>query len=201
MLSPTHYSQGLKAKRYIAVTGAICRGTNSTAKLNPSDPRTNDQPQIQIQACGTFPLLNRRQTWLLWYNRKRLHSTLKYVSPIKFEQQWQDRPEAIAGRPDLARESRLWKSRKAKPVSQLSHSLDYYGVLTGYGIRILRARSVPPGVETPCGVRAISKPHVLRSQLHLQLPWGGTHKRNDSRLRLRSSGSWLARHKTVRGRG
>ena len=34
--------------------------------------------------------------WLLWYNRTRLHSTLKYVSPTQFEQQWQDRTEAIA---------------------------------------------------------------------------------------------------------
>jgi hypothetical protein len=42
----------------------------------------------------------------------------------------------------LASESRLWKSRKAKPASQLFHSLDYYRFLTGYGIRILRARSV-----------------------------------------------------------
>jgi putative transposase len=33
--------------------------------------------------------------WLLWYNRTRLHSTLKYVSPMQFEQQWQDRTEAI----------------------------------------------------------------------------------------------------------
>lgn len=33
--------------------------------------------------------------WLLWYNRTRLHSTLKYVSPMRFEQQWQDRTEAI----------------------------------------------------------------------------------------------------------
>jgi transposase InsO family protein len=35
--------------------------------------------------------------WLLWYNRTRLHSTLKYVSPMQFEQQWKDRTEAIAG--------------------------------------------------------------------------------------------------------
>jgi transposase InsO family protein len=35
--------------------------------------------------------------WLLWYNRTRLHSTLKYVSPMQFEQQCQDRTQAIAG--------------------------------------------------------------------------------------------------------
>ena len=34
--------------------------------------------------------------WLLWYNRTRLHSTLKYLSPMQFEQQWQVRTEAIA---------------------------------------------------------------------------------------------------------
>jgi len=26
--------------------------------------------------------------WLLWYNRVRLHSTLAYVSPMTFEQDW-----------------------------------------------------------------------------------------------------------------
>ena len=26
--------------------------------------------------------------WLLWYNRSRLHSTLAYVSPVRFEQDW-----------------------------------------------------------------------------------------------------------------
>jgi putative transposase len=26
--------------------------------------------------------------WLLWYNRTRLHSTLAYVGPMKFEQDW-----------------------------------------------------------------------------------------------------------------
>jgi len=34
--------------------------------------------------------------WLLWYNRTRMHSTLKYVSPMQFEQQWKDRAEPIA---------------------------------------------------------------------------------------------------------
>lgn len=35
--------------------------------------------------------------WLLWYNRIRMHSTLKYTSPMQFEQLWQASKEAIAG--------------------------------------------------------------------------------------------------------
>lgn len=27
-------------------------------------------------------------SWLLWYNRERLHSTLTYVSPMQFEDNW-----------------------------------------------------------------------------------------------------------------
>jgi len=34
--------------------------------------------------------------WLLWYNRARLHSTLAYVSPMQFEQDW------LANRPRQA---------------------------------------------------------------------------------------------------
>ena len=26
--------------------------------------------------------------WLLWYNHPGLHSTLAYVSPVRFEQDW-----------------------------------------------------------------------------------------------------------------
>jgi putative transposase len=32
--------------------------------------------------------------WLFWYNRKRLHSTLQYQSPIEYERLWED--QAIA---------------------------------------------------------------------------------------------------------
>ena len=35
-------------------------------------------------------------TWLLWYNRTRMHSTLNYVSPMQFEQDWTDRTTKIA---------------------------------------------------------------------------------------------------------
>ena len=34
--------------------------------------------------------------WLFWYNRKRLHSTLHYKSPIEYEQNWGQKMAAIA---------------------------------------------------------------------------------------------------------
>lgn len=34
--------------------------------------------------------------WLLWYNQTRMHSTLGYLSPIQFEQQWHRITQAIA---------------------------------------------------------------------------------------------------------
>jgi putative transposase len=34
--------------------------------------------------------------WLLWYNQTRLHSTLNYVSPTQFEQDWNSSTAAIA---------------------------------------------------------------------------------------------------------
>jgi putative transposase len=41
--------------------------------------------------------------WLLWYNSDRLHSTLAYVSPMQFEQNW------FAAQPKQASaRSQLW---------------------------------------------------------------------------------------------
>ena len=34
--------------------------------------------------------------WLLWYNQSRMHSTLNYVSPMQFEQDWTDQTTKIA---------------------------------------------------------------------------------------------------------
>ena len=34
--------------------------------------------------------------WLLWYNQTRMHSTLNYVSPVEFEQDWTEATEKIA---------------------------------------------------------------------------------------------------------
>jgi transposase InsO family protein len=28
-------------------------------------------------------------TWLLWYNRQRMHSTLNYLSRVEFESRWE----------------------------------------------------------------------------------------------------------------
>jgi putative transposase len=35
-------------------------------------------------------------SWLLWYNRTRLHSTLNYVSPSKYEQRWGEALKVVA---------------------------------------------------------------------------------------------------------
>jgi putative transposase len=32
--------------------------------------------------------------WILWYNQKRMHSTIGYQSPVEFEQAWQLQHEA-----------------------------------------------------------------------------------------------------------
>jgi putative transposase len=32
--------------------------------------------------------------WILWYNRKRMHSTIGYMSPVEYEQAWQLQREA-----------------------------------------------------------------------------------------------------------
>jgi putative transposase len=34
--------------------------------------------------------------WLLWYNQTRMHSTLNYISPTQFEQDWADAKVKIA---------------------------------------------------------------------------------------------------------
>ena len=34
--------------------------------------------------------------WLLWYNRQRMHSTLKYLSPMEFESHWEKQSSRAA---------------------------------------------------------------------------------------------------------
>lgn len=34
--------------------------------------------------------------WLVWYNSRRLHSTLGYMSPMQYEQHWlADQPKTV----------------------------------------------------------------------------------------------------------
>ena len=49
---------------------------------------------LKVERLHGQRIVTRRQAkdeiiaWLLWYNRTRLHSTLAYVSPMRFEQDW-----------------------------------------------------------------------------------------------------------------
>ena len=49
---------------------------------------------LKVEQLNGLRFETRRQAkdeiidWLLWYNRTRLHSTLAYVSPMQFEQDW-----------------------------------------------------------------------------------------------------------------
>jgi len=51
--------------------------------------------------------------WLLWYNRARLHSTLDYASPMRFEENW------LASQPQQASASgQLWDTDSRGKVTQ-----------------------------------------------------------------------------------
>lgn len=49
---------------------------------------------LKVERLHGQRFVSRRQAkdevvaWLLWYNRTRLHSTLAYVTPVRFEQDW-----------------------------------------------------------------------------------------------------------------
>jgi putative transposase len=34
--------------------------------------------------------------WLLWYNQRRMHSTLNYLSPAEFENRWESADSRVA---------------------------------------------------------------------------------------------------------
>lgn len=57
---------------------------------------------LKVERLHGQRLTTRRQakdevvTWMLWYNRTRLHSTLAYTSPMQFEENW------LAGQPRQA---------------------------------------------------------------------------------------------------
>ena len=53
--------------------------------------RLHGQPFRTIRAAKDETI-----SWLLWYNRTRMHSTLNYVSPMQFEQDWTEATTKIA---------------------------------------------------------------------------------------------------------
>jgi putative transposase len=67
--------------------------------------------------------------WLLWYNRTRMHSTLGYVSPIEFEQEWkhaQDRMESVGVMKNLS----LPKTKTVTGYTWIQGGLTSYTVNT-----------------------------------------------------------------------
>ena len=55
--------------------------------------------------------------WVLWYNRTRLHSTLQYVSPMQFEQDWRRHQEARLSLPGELQRTDCGKAGKHKTLS------------------------------------------------------------------------------------
>jgi putative transposase len=55
--------------------------------------------------------------WLLWYNRTRVHSTLNYVSPVQFVQDWAAATTEIAARV-LGPRIRPWKCRSVESLGK-----------------------------------------------------------------------------------
>jgi transposase InsO family protein len=49
-----------------------------------------------VKSARSVTLEDEVIAWLLWYNQTRMHSTLNYVSPVQFEQDWMDATVKIA---------------------------------------------------------------------------------------------------------
>jgi len=80
-------------------------GFSVPAKAQPRTPRYLSlewmQKRSRTEATGGILVRGREAkdettSWLLWYHRTRMHSTLNYVSRVKFEQDWMDATVKIA---------------------------------------------------------------------------------------------------------
>lgn len=61
--------------------------------------------------------------WLHWYNWKRLHSTLKYRSPMEYEQEWKKRAtQGVSGQTRFSKEA--MEKMESLNHFPLSHSHD-----------------------------------------------------------------------------
>jgi putative transposase len=71
--------------------------------------------------------------WLHWYNRKRLHSTLNYLSPMEYEREWKQRAAQEASEQTGFREEAVEK-RESPNCFPLSHRPgDEIPLFMGYG--------------------------------------------------------------------
>jgi putative transposase len=71
--------------------------------------------------------------WLHWYNRKRLHSTLNYLSPMEYEREWKQRAAQEASEQTGFREEAVEKMESLNRFP-LSHSPgDEIHLFMGYG--------------------------------------------------------------------
>jgi putative transposase len=71
--------------------------------------------------------------WLHWYNRERLHSTLKYRSPMEYEREWKQRTTQVTSEQTGSREEAV-ENRESSNRFPLSHRPDdEIHLLMGYG--------------------------------------------------------------------
>jgi len=71
--------------------------------------------------------------WLHWYNRKRLHSTLHYVSPMEYERKWKQRTAQEAREQIGFREEAVEKMESSNRFPLSHRPDDEIHLLMGYG--------------------------------------------------------------------
>jgi transposase InsO family protein len=77
------------------ITGSMSRRGNCWESEHASDACSETLfGSLKVERLHGQRFKSRRQAmdevvaWMLWYNRSRLHSTLAYVSPMQFEENW-----------------------------------------------------------------------------------------------------------------
>ena len=70
-------SMGRKGNCWVNACSETLFGSLKVERLHGQRVETRRQAMDEVMA------------WRLWYNRDRLHSTLHYVSPMRFEENWQ----------------------------------------------------------------------------------------------------------------
>jgi putative transposase len=71
--------------------------------------------------------------WLHWYNRKRLHSTLNYRSPMEYEREWKNRSPSVVSGETCDDQRGYGKEGKLKPLSTFPQPGDEIPLFMGYG--------------------------------------------------------------------